>query len=77
MHYLFEYPSKTTAYRNDQISWRTVYNLYRKSRPKSNRRGRGRRDQGKGSAGIGAVEEAEEVKIGEVDEANDMNVEME
>jgi hypothetical protein len=40
----FEYPSKTTTRRHDQISWRTVYNLYIKSNPRRRiGRGRGRR----------------------------------
>ncbi len=43
---LFEYPSQKPACRNDQISWKTVYNLYMKSHPKTknNRQGRRRRD---------------------------------
>jgi hypothetical protein len=43
---------------------------------KKNKR-QGRRDQGEGGAGIGAVEEANKVEIREVDETNDMDVEME
>ncbi len=60
---LFEYPSLTSTHRNEQISWRTVYNLYIKSCQTSNGRGRGRgrgrrhRDQGEGGAGIREVED--------------------
>jgi hypothetical protein len=77
VRHLFEYPSQTTAGRNDQISWRTAYNLYMKSCPKTKNNRQGRRDQGRGGAGIGAVEEANEPKIGEVDETNNTDVEME
>ncbi len=54
---LFKYPSPTSTHRNEQINWRTVYNLYIKSRQTSNGRGRRRRNRGKGSAGIGEVED--------------------
>ncbi len=40
VQHLFEYPSLTSTRRNDQISWRTVYNLYLKNR-NQDRRGRG------------------------------------
>ena len=39
----FEYPSLTSTRWNDQISWRTVYNLFVKSLPNERGRGRGRR----------------------------------
>ena len=54
---LFEYPSITSTHWNEQISWRTVYNLYIKSRHTSNWHGRRCRDQDKGSAVIGEVED--------------------
>jgi hypothetical protein len=58
---LFEYPSLTSTRQNEQISWRTVYNLYIENCQTSNRRGRRRRrrhrDRGKGGAGIGEVED--------------------
>ena len=77
--HLFEYPIQTTAHRNVQISWRTVYNLYMKSCPKAKSNGQGHRcrDQGEGDAGIRAVEEANKAEIGEVDETYDTDVEME
>ncbi len=53
---LFKYPSLTSTHRNEQISWRTVYNLYIKSRQITNGCGR-RRHQGNGGAGIGDVED--------------------
>jgi hypothetical protein len=57
MQPLFKYPSLTSTHWNEQISWRTVYNLYIKSRHTSNGHGRRCRDQDKGSAGIGEVED--------------------
>jgi hypothetical protein len=39
----FVYPSLTSAHQDDQISWRTVYNLYIKSLPNERGQGRGRR----------------------------------
>jgi hypothetical protein len=80
VEHLFEYPrSQTTVRFNDQISWRTVYNLYMKSCPKAKSNGQGHRcrDQGEGDAGIRAVEEANKAEIGEVDETYDTDVEME
>jgi hypothetical protein len=60
---LFEYPSLISTCRIDQISWRTVYNLYIKSHQTSSRRWRGHgcrhrlRDRGEGGAGIGEVKD--------------------
>ena len=56
---LLEYPIQTSTRRNEQISWRTVYNLYIMSHQTSNGRGHGcrRRDWGKGGAGIREVED--------------------
>ncbi len=56
---LFEYPSLTSTCWSEQISWRTVYNLYIKSHQTSNGCGCGRRlrDWGKGGAGIGEVKD--------------------
>ena len=56
----FEYPSLTSAHRDDQISWRTVYNLYIKSLPNERGQGRGRRrrrDLNKGGTEIGDEEQ--------------------
>jgi hypothetical protein len=55
---LFKYPSLTSTRWNEQISWRTVYNLYIKSCQTSNgrRRRRRHRDWGEGGTGIGEVE---------------------
>jgi hypothetical protein len=39
---LFKYPSLTSTHQNDQISWRTVYNLFVKSLGNERGRGRGR-----------------------------------
>jgi hypothetical protein len=62
---LFEYPSLTSTRRNDQISWRTVYNLYIKSLPKERGRGRGcrrRRDSNEGGTMIGGEEHCDAIK---------------
>jgi hypothetical protein len=52
---LFNYPSLTSTCWNEQISWRTVCNLYINSHQTSNGHGHRLRDWGKGSAGIGEV----------------------
>ncbi len=64
---LFEYPSltSTSTRRNDQISWRTVYNLYIKSLPKERGRGRGRRrqrDSNEGGTMSGGKEQCDAIK---------------
>jgi len=64
---LFEYPSltSTSTRRNDQISWRTVYNLYIKSLPKELGRGRGRRrrrDSNEGGTMRGGKEHCDAIK---------------
>ncbi len=53
---LFKYPSLTSTHWNEQISWRTLYNLYIKSCQTSNGCGRRcrRRDRGEGGAGMGS-----------------------
>ena len=57
----FEYPSLTSTRRNDQISWRTVYNLFGTSLlPNERGRGRGRRrrrDLNEGGTESGGEEE--------------------
>ena len=61
----FEYPSLTSTRRNDQISWRTVYNLYIKSLPKERGRGRGRRrqrDSNEGGTMSGGKEQCDAIK---------------
>jgi hypothetical protein len=62
---LFEYPSLTSTRRNDQISWRTVYNLYIKSLPKERGHGRGRRrqrDSNEGGTMSGGEEQCDAIK---------------
>jgi len=62
---LFEYPSLTSTRRNDQISWRMVYNLYIKSLPKERGRGRGRRrrrDSNEGGTMSGGEEQCDAIK---------------
>jgi hypothetical protein len=51
--HLFEYPIQTTAHRNVQISWRTVYNLYMKSHPKTKTTGEGAGIRARAAGGLG------------------------
>ena len=62
---LFEYPSLISTRQNDQISWRTVYNLFVKSLPNERGRGRGRRrrrDLNEGGTEIGGEEECDAIE---------------
>jgi hypothetical protein len=56
----FEYPSLTSAHRDDQISWRTVYNLYIKSLPNERGQGRGRRRRRRRDLNEGGTEIGDE-----------------
>jgi len=52
VQHLFEYPTTSTR-RNDQISWKTVYNLYIKKKGPTQRRRRGRDDVAEDAPGFG------------------------
>ncbi len=77
VQHFFKYPSQTTPVGMIRsagglftiCTWRVAQ--------KQKITGKGHRDQGKGGAGIRVMEEANKAEIGEVNETNDTDVEME